>query len=145
MIRVYNIWKIVFTCSDEIKWMIALTEHKQDLVQLHADNCDLSYATQNGVNGLVPWGIMWRARNSTWRYVGRSSRWRGKKLGRMKKKEVNMKSTSQLFFFSAIITLNIFIWSQKNIFQKKNRQMSFKASVCSLENIWSYSLCPQAK
>lgn len=82
--------------------MISLMEHKQDLVQLGVENCDLSYATQNGMNGLMPWGIMLRARNSTSRYQVIKKQVKGRILGKMKKKEVNTESTCQLFVFSTM-------------------------------------------
>lgn len=108
--------------------MISLMEHKQDLVLLDVKNCDLSCATQNGMNELMPRGVMLRGRNSTSNCVG-SSRWRGKSLARWNKRG-SYGNTSQLFFFSTTQLQHVMV--KRTLF--KSRQMSFKAAFCSLVN-----------
>lgn len=61
--------------------MISLREHKPDLGQLDVENCDLSHAPRNGMNGLTPSRIVLKVRNGTSGDVG-SSRCKGESTGR---------------------------------------------------------------
>ena len=94
-------------------------EHKQDLVLLDVENGDLSYATQNGMNELMPWGVMLRGRNSTWNWV-ESSRWRGK-AWQDEQQRGGYGNAPQLFLFSMTQLQHVMV--KKNTFQKQANEL----------------------
>lgn len=76
-------------------------EHKQDLVQLDAENCDIficnpQWSDQTNVLGDYVTGWEFTIKVCCDQQV------KGRELSKMKKKVVNRKSSPQLFFFSTI-------------------------------------------